>query len=142
VKAVTARWSSSLPQKELAEFFRATSAEIFDTTARRVLGAVPKPGGSTGKAHFFTPEKSDSPFAQYDEQHVFSVGVQAPQGGFVNAAVAMAIHMYAFDYGSVRRVEFAAPYGFQTASKSKAVVHLQRYGRALTAIDPQAREEH
>jgi hypothetical protein len=71
VRTVTARWSSSLTQKELAEFFRTTSAEIFDTTARRLLGAVPKPGGSTGKARFFTPEESDSPFAQYEEQPVF-----------------------------------------------------------------------
>jgi hypothetical protein len=136
VKSVTSSWSSSLTQAELERFFKTTSDEIFNTGFRRALSVMPKPGGSTGKTHFFTPEESDSPFTL--EQPIFSVGVQGPQGGGFGAAVAMAVHMYVFEDGSGHRVDFSAPYGFQTASRGKAMAHLERYGRALTAIDPGA----
>jgi hypothetical protein len=139
MKAVTTRWISSLTVSELADFFRATSEEIFGSGARRLMSVVPGPGTS-GKMKFFTPQPPDSPFAQFDAKPDFSVGVHGPQGGVLGGAQPVTVQMHVYDDRSARTVEFAAPYEGMRAPKGKASAHLQRFGDALKRADPSANE--
>jgi len=139
MKSVSTTWTASLTPRELADFFRETSEAIFSTGARRFLSAVPG-RGTAGKMRFFTPQDDGSPFSQFDEATAFSVGVQGPQGGVINGAMLVTVHMYVFEDGPSRRVDFAAPYDRINSSKNRASEHVRRFGEALAVRDPQARE--
>jgi len=103
VKTVGERWTTSLTTAELGMIFRSTSLEIFGTGPRQLLSAVKGPG-TAGRLEFFTPKDSpnDIPFAQLVPQPALKVGVQGPQGGFVNGAVPITIQMYVFAGETIR----------------------------------------
>jgi hypothetical protein len=91
---------------------------------------------------FFTPRNvADNSFSQFENEPDFSVGVQGPQGGAIGGAQLVAIHMYVYNNGPVRKVVFSVPYGLPTITKGKAGDHLRRYTEALAKWDGQAREQ-
>jgi hypothetical protein len=141
MKAISSAWTSSLTTKELADLFRTTSETIFSTPSRRFAAAIPG-RSAAGKMTFFTPkEVDDDPFSQFDDQPAFSAGVQGPQGGKVNGASPVTIHMYVYDNGPTRKVVFSAPYQLPIITKGKAEDHVHRYAAALAQRDRQAREK-
>jgi hypothetical protein len=138
MKSLGTAWSTTLSVKQIAGVFRTTAEGIFGTRGRRLLSHMPVVGGAGGGMEFFTPSAGDSPFDQFDEKAAFSVGVMGPQGGAVNGALPIAIHMYVYDEGASRRVEFVAPFDRLHVSKGKAEAHVDHFEEALLLADPDA----
>lgn len=130
-------WSSSLPVRDIAQVFRTTAEDLFGTRSRRLLSMVPG-RSSAGRMEFFTPSGGETPFAVFDEQPAFAVGVMGPQGGSFNGALLVAIHMYVYDKESHRQVDLVAPYERMKISRTKAETHLQHFSGALRLADPAA----
>lgn len=115
--------TSTLSPKQAAQIFRSTTEQ------------------QGRKIEFFTPVVEDSPFDVFEEQPDFSVGAAirkiAPGRRYKNmlkgalfhdldtalASPMAVIHMYVFDSGSSRTIEFYSPYEMGGGSEAQQLVH-------------------
>jgi hypothetical protein len=104
-KTLSERWTSALAVDELAGWFKETAEERHAGTGRFAKMVARGKG-----VEFFTPDSGDDPFAAFEDQPAFAVGVTMPRGGGVSGqAELVTLHMYVADLGGRRAVEFTAP---------------------------------
>jgi hypothetical protein len=137
MKQLTHSYDTDLSVQDLAAFFKRTADEILSGSLIRRFSNTTLSHKTDSKFEFFTPT-SDSPFAQFEQQLDFSVGVVMPAGGLSGGALPVTIHMYVVDSGPRRHVEFVAPYDRVTTAKRKAARQLMAFSEALCRADPAA----
>jgi hypothetical protein len=137
MKSLRSVHESDLSVPDLAAFFKGTAQEILSGSLIRRISNTALSHKTDSKFEFFTPT-SNSPFAEFEQQPDFSVGVVMPAGGLSGGALPVTIHMYVLDTGPRRRVEFVAPYDRVTTAKRKAARQLENFSEALHRVDPAA----
>jgi hypothetical protein len=148
-KTLSEQWTTTMSVTDLAKWFRSTAEERHAGTGR-FARAVARGKG----VEFFTPDRGDDPFAAVDEQPAFTAGVTMPRGGgFQGQAELVTLHIYVYDRGDRRAVEFAAPVataGDQFRSgrvggvghtSGGAKKFLRHFAETLQQRDPGARKE-
>ena len=117
-KSATARTSMTVPQ--CGEAFRMAVAQARGMSSH-VGGLVAKVSGNDNSG-FFTPS-DNSPFSSLDsDKPTFMVGCNIPKMFNSSQGNAATIHMYVWDRGEHRDVEFTSPHGMMGGGSAAKLV--------------------
>ncbi len=117
-KRATARTQMSV--KECADAFQMAVAKARGIRSQ-IGGLIAKTAGNANSG-FFTP-RDDSPFSSVDtDKPAFIVGCNIPKMFNSSQGAALTIHMYVWDRGSHRELEFSSPHSLLGGGSSAKLI--------------------
>ena len=128
--------NSRLSVTQAADGFRSAGAQLINGKAKLLRAFASMYGHDTNE--FFTPDLTKDSFFQVGTRPALALGVARAKVGLYGARAGEqdAGHLYVFDHGEHRELQFFTPHGI--LGSSGAVKRLARFVAAVVAVDHQA----